>query len=170
MWKNWLLIISNTSGASNDQILGEDFWMKWVTRSHVHVDRVACPWLIKRFIDSEAEFLFVPKSQVIAVAKKEGAIPFDSPGAELDHDGDLCTFDVIIREYALTDEPLFRLAKIVNAADTRRLENDPLAAGFEAIAVGYGLRFPDDLENLRKQFEVYDALYAWCSLEVAKES
>ena len=144
--------------------------MKWVTRSHVHVDRVACPWLIKRFIDSEAEFLFVPKSQVIAVAEKEGAIPFDSPGAELDHDGDLCTFDVMIREYELTDEPLLRLAKIVNAADTRRLENDPLAAGFEAIAIGYGLRFPDDLENLRKQFEVYDALYAWCSLEVAKES
>lgn len=144
--------------------------MKWVTRSHVHVDRVACPWLIRRFIDSEAEFLFVPKSQVIAVAEKEGAIPFDSPGAELDHDGDLCTFDVMIREYALTDEPLLRLAKIVNAADTRRLENDPLAAGFEAIAVGYGLRFPDDLENLRKQFEVYDALYAWCSLEVAKEA
>ncbi len=144
--------------------------MKWVTRSHVHVDRVACPWLIKRFIDSEAEFLFVPKSQVIAVAEKEGAIPFDSPGAELDHDGDLCTFDVMIREYELTDGPLLRFAKIVNAADTRRLENDPLAAGFEAIAVGYGLRFPDDLENLRKQFEVYDALYAWCSLEVAKES
>ena len=144
--------------------------MKWVTRSHVHVDRVACPWLIRRFIDSEAEFLFVPKSQVIAVAEKEGAIPFDSPGAELDHDGDLCTFDVMIREYELTDEPLLRFAKIVNAADTRRLENDPLAAGFEAIAVGYGLRFPDDLENLRKQFEVYDALYAWCSLEVAKEA
>lgn len=144
--------------------------MKWVTRSHVHVDRVACPWLIKRFIDSEAEFLFVPKSQVIAVAEKVGAIPFDSPGAELDHDGDLCTFDVMIREYELADEPLLRLAKIVNAADTRRLEKDPLAAGFEAIAVGYGLRFPDDLENLRKQFEVYDALYAWCSLEVAKES
>ncbi len=144
--------------------------MKWVTRSHVHVDRVACPWLIRRFIDSEAEFLFVPKSQVIAVAEKEGAIPFDSPGAELDHDGDLCTFDVMIREYELTDEPLLRLAKIVNAADTRRLENDPLAAGFEAIAVGSGLRFPDDLENLRKQFEVYDALYAWCSLEVAKEA
>jgi len=144
--------------------------MKWVTRSHVHVDRVACPWLIRRFIDSEAEFLFVPKSQVKAVAEKEGAIPFDTPGAELDHDGDLCTFDVMIREYGLTDKPLSRLAKIVNAADTRRLENDPLAAGFEAIAVGYGLRFPDDQKNLEKQFEVYDALYAWCSLEVAKES
>lgn len=144
--------------------------MKWVTRSHVHVDRVACPWLIRRFIDSEAEFLFVPKSQVKAVAEKEGAIPFDAPGAELDHDGDLCTFDVMIREYGLTDKPLSRLAKIVNAADTRRLENDPLAAGFEAIAVGYGLRFPDDQKNLEKQFEVYDALYAWCSLDVAKES
>jgi hypothetical protein len=144
--------------------------MKWVTRSHVHVDRVACPWLIRRFIDSEAEFLFVPKSQVKSVAEKEGAIPFDTPGAELDHDGDLCTFDVMIREYELTDKPLLRLAKIVNAADTRRLENDPLAAGFEAIAVGYGLRFPDDHENLIKQFEVYDALYAWCSLEVVKES
>ena len=144
--------------------------MKWVTRSHVHVDRVACPWLIRRFIDSEAEFLLVPKSQVKAVAEKEGAIPFDTPGAELDHDGDLCTFDVMIREYGLTDKPLSRLAKIVNAADTRRLENDPLAAGFEAIAVGYGLRFPDDQKNLEKQFEVYDALYAWCSLDVAKES
>ena len=144
--------------------------MKWVTRSHVHVDRVACPWLIRRFIDSEAEFLFVPKSQVKAVAEKEGAIAFDTPGAELDHDGDLCTFDVMIREYGLTDKPLSRLAKIVNAADTRRLENDPLAAGFEAIAVGYGLRFPDDQKNLEKQFEVYDALYAWCSLDVAKES
>jgi len=144
--------------------------MKWVTRSHVHVDRVACPWLIKRFIDSEAEFIFVPKSQVKTVAEREGAIPFDAPGAKFDHEGDLCTFDVLIREYGIADQPLLRLARIVNAADTRRLENDPLAAGFEAIAVGYGLRFPDDKENLERQFEVYDALYAWCSLEVAKES
>lgn len=143
--------------------------MKWVTRSHVHVDRVACPWLIKRFIDSEAEFIFVPKNQVLTVAEREGAISFDAPGAKFDHEGDLCTFDVLIREYELTDQPLLRLAKIVNAADTRRLEKDPLAAGFEAIAVGYGLRFPDDKENLERQFEVYDALYAWCSLEVARE-
>ena len=143
--------------------------MKWVTRSHVHVDRVACPWLIRRFIDSEAEFLFVPKSQVKTVAEREGAIPFDAPGAKFDHEGDLCTFDVLIREYGIADQPLLRLARIVNAADTRRLENDPLAAGFEAIAVGYGLRFPDDKENLERQFEVYDALYAWCSLQVAKE-
>ncbi len=143
--------------------------MKWVTRSHVHVDRVACPWLIKRFIDSEAEFIFVPRSQVKAVAEKEGAISFDAPGADLDHDGDLCTFDVMIRRYELTDKPLLRLARIVNAADTRRLEMDPLAAGFEAIAVGFGLRYPDDRKNLQQQFEVYDALYAWCCLDSAGE-
>jgi hypothetical protein len=144
--------------------------MKWITRSHVHVDRVACPWLINRFIDSEAEFIFVPKSRVKAAAEKEGAIPFDAPGAEFDHDGDLCTFDVIIRNYELTDKPLLRLAKIVNAADTRRPDMDPLAAGLEAIAVGYGLRFPDDKTNLERQFEVYDALYAWCCLDSARKA
>ncbi len=143
--------------------------MKWITRSHVHVDRVACPWLITRFVDSEAEFIFVPKSQVMEVAEKEGAIPFDSPGAELNHQEDLCTFDVIIKKYGLTDKAILRLAKIVNAADTNRLENDPMAAGLEAIAVGFGLRFPDDKENLDYQFEVYDALYAWCRIQVAGE-
>lgn len=144
--------------------------MKWITRSHVHVDRVACPWLITRFIDSDAEFLFVPKSKILEIAEKEGAIAFDTPGAELHHRDDLCTFDVIIKEYELTDKPLLRMAKIINAADTNRLENDPLAAGFEAIAVGYGIRFPNDLENIVAQFEVYDALYAWCRLDVGKES
>ncbi len=143
--------------------------MKWITRSHVHVDRVACPWLISRFIDSDAEFYFVPKSQVLEVAQKEGAIPFDTPGADLHHQEDLCTFDVIIRQYGLTEKALLRLAGIVNAADTNRMDNDPLAAGLEAIAVGYSLRFPDDMENLEMQFEVYDALYAWCRLETAKE-
>jgi len=143
--------------------------MKWITRSHVHVDRVACPWLISRFIDSDAEFYFVPKSQVLEVAQKEGAIPFDTPGADLHHQEDLCTFDVIIRQYGLTEKALLRLARIVNAADTNRMNNDPLAAGLEAIAVGYSLRFPDDMENLEMQFEVYDALYAWCRLETAKE-
>lgn len=144
--------------------------MKWITRSHVHVDRVACPWLITRFIDSDSEFLFVPKSKVLEIAEKEGAIAFDTLGAELHHRDNLCTFDVIIKEYDLTDKALFRMAKTINAADTNRLENDPLAAGFEAIAVGYSLRFPDDLENIEAQFKVYDALYAWCRLDVAKES
>ncbi len=143
--------------------------MKWITRSHVHVDRVACPWLITRFVDSEAEFIFVPKSQVIEKAEKQGAIPFDSPDAELNHQEDLCTFDVIIKKYGLTDKALLRLARIVNAADTNRLENDPMAPGLEAIAVGFGLRFPDDKENIKQQFEVYDALYAWCRLQVTGE-
>jgi hypothetical protein len=142
--------------------------MKWITRSHVHVDRVACPWLITRFVDSDAEFLFVPKSRVLEVAKKQEAIAFDTPGAELHHREDLCTFDVIIKDYQLTDKALLRLARIINAADTNHLEADPLAAGFEAIAVGYSLRYPEDHANIAGQFEVYDALYAWCRLDVAK--
>jgi len=142
--------------------------MKWVTRSHVHVDRVACPWLIKRFIDSEAEILFVPKSQVQEVAEKKGAIPFDAPGVELGHHDGKCSFETIIEKYDLKDPALLRLAKIVHAADTNDLDSDPLARGLEAIAVGYGLRFPDDAANLARQFDVYDALYAWCRLDVAK--
>ena len=141
--------------------------MKWITRSHVHVDRVACPWLITRFIDSDAEFLFVAKSKVMEIAEKEGAIPFDTPGAKLHHREDLCTFDVIIKDYELTDKALLRMARVINAADTNRLNADSLAAGFEAIAVGYGLRYPEDLQNIEAQLEVYDALYAWCRLDVA---
>jgi hypothetical protein len=132
------------------------------------VDRVACPWLITRFVDSDAEFLFVPKSKVMEIAEKTGAIPFDTEGAELHHRGDRCTFDAIIQDYQLTDAALLRMARVINAADTGRLNSDPLAAGFEAIAVGYSLRFPDDLTNIESQFEVYDALYAWCRLDVAK--
>lgn len=143
--------------------------MKWITRSHVHVDRVACPWLIKRFIDSQPEFIFAPKMKVMELSESLGAIPFDTPGATLHHRGDQCSFDVIISEYQLSDPALLRLAKIVNAADTNRLDADPLATGLEALAVGYSLRYPDDLENIQRQFEVYDALYAWCRLEVAKE-
>ena len=140
--------------------------MKWITRSHVHVDRVACPWLISRFVDSEAEFLFVPKSQVLEVAKRENAIPFDIPDVELGHHGDDCSFDSIIKKYALTDKALLRMAKIVNAADADRLSADPLAAGLEAIATGYSIRYPEDHDNLAHQFKVYDALYAWCRLDV----
>jgi len=142
--------------------------MKWVTRSHVHVDRVACPWLIKRFVDSEAEFLFVPKNCVDEVAKRDKAIPFDSPGVELGHRDGLCSFEAMITKYDLRDKALARLARIVHAADTNDLASDPLAAGLEAIASGFSLRYPDDRENLERQFEVYDALYAWCRLEVAK--
>ncbi len=144
--------------------------MKWITRSHVHVDRVACPWLIARFVDSEAEFLFVPKSQIKKMAEETGAIPFDAPGVELGHRDNKCSFETIVERYGLTDVALLRLAHIVHAADIEDdLDSDPIARGLEAIAVGYGLRFPDDLENLEHQFEVYDALYAWCRLQVARE-
>lgn len=142
--------------------------MKWITRSHVHVDRVACPWLITRFIDSDAEFLFVPKNEIAHVAKETGAIPFDAPGVELGHHEGRCSFESIILRYELIDPGLLRLARIVHAADVAEdIDSDPLARGLEAIAVGYSLRYPDDLENLAHQFEVYDALYAWCRLDAA---
>ena len=140
--------------------------MKWVTRSHVHVDRVACPWLILRFVDSEAEFIFVPASRIQEVAEHDGAIPFDAPGVELGHRDGKCSFETIIEKYDLKDKALLKLAHIVHCADTDALAEDPLAAGLEAIAVGYSLRFPDDHENLARQFEVYDALYAWRRLQV----
>lgn len=144
--------------------------MKWVTRSHVHVDRAACPWLITRFVDSEAEFLFVPRGQIQRVVEETEAIAFDAPGVELGHHDNKCSFETIIEHYGLTDKALLRLARIVHGADVEAdRDRDPIARGLEAIAVGYSLRFPDDLENLERQFDVYDALYAWCRLQVAKE-
>jgi hypothetical protein len=143
--------------------------MKWVTRSHVHVDRVACPWLISRFVDSEAEFLFVPKSEIERIVSDCGAVPYDAPGVELGHHAGRCSFESIILKYELKDPALLRLAQIVHAADVAEdIDKDPIARGLEAIAVGYSLRFPEDGENLLHQFEVYDALYAWCRLQVAK--
>jgi hypothetical protein len=143
--------------------------MKWITRSHVHVDRVACPWLITRFVDSEAEFLFVPASQIDATVKETGAIPFDAPRVELGHAEGRCSFESIILKFGLKEPGLLRLAKIVHAADVDQdIDTDPIARGLEAIASGFSLRFPDDLENLEYQFEVYDALYAWCRLDTAK--
>jgi hypothetical protein len=148
--------------------------MKWITHSHVHVDRVACPWLITRFIDSQAEFLFVPACEVEQTAKTTGAIPFDVPGVALGHHHDdesteRCSFESIILRYGLKEPGLLRMAKIVHAADINHdLDTDPVARGLEAIASGYSLRFPEDAENLEHQFEVYDALYAWCRLDSVK--
>ena len=145
--------------------------MKWLTRSHVHVDRVACPWLITRFVDNEAEFLFVPKNQVDKAAAETGAIPFDAPGVELGHHEGRCSFESIMLKYDLKDPGLVRLAKIVHAADVAEdIDTDPAARGLEAIASGLSLRYPDDEENLAHQFAVYDALYAWCRLQAAKGS
>jgi len=144
--------------------------MKWITRSHVHVDRVACPWLITRFVDSEAEFLFAPASQIERIVKETGAIPYDVPGVELGHVDGRCSFESIILKYGLKEPGLLRLAKIVHAADVEAdIDTDPIARGLEAIASGYSLRFPEDVENIENQFEVYDALYAWCRLDVAKK-
>jgi len=143
--------------------------MLWMTRSHVHVDRVACPWLIKRFVDSRAEFLFVPKSQIEVVAQQTGAIPFDAPGVELGHHEGQCSFETILKKYGLTDPALARLSAIVHSADiSDDLGRDDIAPGLEAIATGFGLLFANDQDNLDVQFYVYDALYAWCRLEVAK--
>jgi hypothetical protein len=143
--------------------------MKWITRSHVHVDRVACPWLITRFIDNEAEFLFVPKSEIERVVKESGAIPFDAPGVELGHQEGRCSFESILKKYDLKEPGLLRLAQIVHSADVSEdIDKDPLARGLEAIASGFSLRYPEDEENLSYQFEVYDALYAWCRLQVLR--
>lgn len=143
--------------------------MKWITRSHVHVDRVACPWLITRFIDNEAEFLFVPKTSIEAAAAENEAIPFDAPGVELGHQEGRCSFESILLKYDLKDPALLRMARIVHAADVSAdIDTDPIGRGLEAIASGFSLRYPDDEQNLAIQFEVYDALYAWCRLEVAR--
>jgi hypothetical protein len=128
---------------------------------------VACPWLIRRFVDSEAQFLFVPKSQIEKVVGERGAIPFDAPGVELGHHNGNCSFETIIEKYELRDPGLLRLAKIVHAADIANdLHTDEIAPGLEAIASGFSLILPDDQANLEKQFVVYDALYAWCRLQV----
>lgn len=145
--------------------------MKWITRSHVHVDRVACPWLITRFIDSDAEFIFVPKSKIDQVARETGAIPFDAPGVELGHHEGRCSFESLIEKYELKEPGLLRMARIIHAADiSEDNDKDPVARGLEAIATGFSLRFPEDLENLSHQFDVYDALYAWCRLDVVKSA
>jgi hypothetical protein len=143
--------------------------VKWITRSHVHVDRVACPWLIARFVDSDAEFLFAAAESVLEAADREGAIPFDIKEVELGHQDGHCSFVSIIEKYGLKDPALLAMAEVINAADTGQMESNPYAAGIEAIARGYSLRFPYDLENLEHQFEVLDALYAFFRLKVAAE-
>ena len=141
--------------------------MKWVTREHVKVDRVACPWLIRKFVDPQAEFLFMPTDQVAHVAEKEGAIPFDAPHAELGHHGDKCSFDAIIAKYGLTDPALLALAQIVRGADTKAIDLAPESAGLRAIAFGFARLLDNDHDILAREFPVYDALYAWCREQAA---
>ena len=137
--------------------------MKWVTRERPKVDRIACPWLIKRFVDPEAEFLFVPKDRVLTVAEQQGATPYDVDGAELGHWGEECSFDAIIRKYDLGTEPaLARLARIVRGADTAAHDLTPQSPGLLAVAQGFSLAYDDDHAQLEAELPVYDALYAWC--------
>jgi hypothetical protein len=135
--------------------------MKWITRERPKIDRIACPWLIARFVDQEPEFLFVPSERVVTDAVNLGAIPYDVPGVELTHDGPLCSFDAILKKYRVSDPSLDDLAVIVRGADTARLDLAPQCAGLLAISLGLSRVFRDDHEQLRQGMVVYDALYAW---------
>ena len=143
--------------------------MKWVTRARPKVDRIACPWLIKRFVDPEAEILYVPADDVMEVARRENAIPFDVPDVEFGHHGSGCTFDAIITKYNLTDPALRRLARIVRGADTNSKDLAPECHGLEAIAEGFRLFYHDDHELLERELPVYDALYAHCKQTVRRD-
>jgi len=149
-------------------VLLEERVVKWVTRENVHVDRVACPWLIKRFVDPEAKFLFVPPEKVQETAAREKAIPFDAQGVELGHKGDKCSFDAIVEKYRLTDPALLDLAKIVRAADTGKMDLAPESHGLEAMAAGSMMIAKDDHNAIEKQTYLYDALYAYCKLRLIK--
>lgn len=136
--------------------------MKWIIRERPKIDRIACPWLISRFIDPDAEFLYVPSDDVLRIASETGAIPYDIPGVELSHEGELCSFDTFLKKYALTDPALFDLAVIVRGADTDRLDIAPQCAGLLAISLGLSHTFQDDHACLTQGRVIYDALYAWC--------
>jgi rhodanese-related sulfurtransferase len=135
---------------------------KWVTREHPKIDRIACPWLIRRFIDPNAEFIYVPKDQVVAVAQQTGGIPYDIDGVEFTHEGERCSFDTILRNYDIKDPALDHLATIVRGADTSRHALSPQCGGLFAISLGLSANFPDDHEMLKHGMVIYDALYTWC--------
>lgn len=140
--------------------------MKWVTRERARVDRIACPWLINRFIDKEATFLFVPADQVKNAAELQGATPYDIPGVELGHHGERCSFDAFLDKYKLDDPALRALAAIVRGADTDARQLTPESAGLYALATGFQAIAKNDHDNIAKQFPAYDALYAYCRTKV----
>ena len=136
--------------------------MKWITRERPKIDRIACPWLIARFIDQSPEFLYVPSDRVLRIAEETDAMPYDVPCVELGHVGELCSFDAFLTKCRLTEPALQRLAAIVRGADTSRLDLTPQSAGLYAISVGLSRNFADDHEMLKHGMVMYDALYAWC--------
>ena len=143
--------------------------MKWITRERPKIDRLACPWLIRKFIDPKAEFLYVPSDKVMSTAKIEDAIPYDVPGVELTHDGALCSFDAFIKKYNLHDPALKRLALIIRAADTDTLEKDQAAYGLLAITLGLAKNMTDDHQLLEYAMTMYDGLYTWCAELINEE-
>jgi rhodanese-related sulfurtransferase len=135
---------------------------RWVTRERPKIDRIACPWLIRRFVDPEAEFLYVPTPEVRKIAQEKDAIPYDIPDVEFSHDGELCSFDAFLKKFHLKDPALEELALIVRGADTNRLELAPQAPGLAALSLGLSINFKNDHEMLEHGMVMYDALYAWC--------
>ena len=136
--------------------------MKWITRERPKIDRIACPWLIARFIDKTPEFLYVPATDVLRIATETGAIPYDIPGVEFGHEGELCSFDAFLTKYKLQDRALHQLALIVRGADTSRLDLSAQSAGLYAISLGLSKNFENDHEMLSHGLVMYDGLYAWC--------
>ncbi len=135
--------------------------MKWITRERPKIDRIACPWLIKNFVDQQAEFIYVPKEQVFSKAKELDAVPYDIPGADYSHEGDFCTFDYIIKKHNIDDPAIDQIALIVRGADTDTFELAPQAAGLWAISAGLSYNIKDDHEQLTLGMKIYDALYSW---------
>jgi hypothetical protein len=150
------------AGISGAHLEGDARTNKWVTRERPKIDRIACPWLIQRFIDPRAEFIYVPAGEVLSVAAKTGATPFDIEGVEFAHEGDRCSFDTFLRIYGIEDAPLKQLATIVRGADTSRHDLASQCGGLFAISLGLSANFPDDHEMLAYGVVIYDALYTWC--------
>ena len=142
--------------------------MKWITREHPKIDRIACPWLILNFIDREAEFIYAPKEEVLSLAKSLDAIPYDLAGAEYTHEGEYCTFDYILKKHDIRDTYLLQIAEIVRGADTNRFELAPQAAGLWAISAGLSYNYPDDQDMLAIGMRIYDALYSWAKYAQAE--
>lgn len=142
--------------------------MKWITRERPKIDRIACPWLIKRFVDTDAEFMYVPKEKVFEEAERLKAIPYDIPGAEYSHYGEQCTFDFIVKKHGLTDDAILKMAVIVRGADTRRFDLAEQAAGLWAISAGLSVNYKNDLEQLEIGMKLYDALYSWAKYAQAE--
>jgi hypothetical protein len=142
--------------------------MKWITRARPKIDRIACPWLIKKFVDPDAEFIYVPKEMVFDEAKRLNAIPYDIPGAEYSHYGEECTFDYIVKRHQIKDAEIIQISNIVRGADTHRFDLAEQAAGLWAISAGLSVNYKDDYEQLEIGMKLYDALYSWAKFARAE--